>query len=51
MFDIWKPDNQIDSRLVWLPIDFNADGTISIEWKATALQTLSLGEGQKTYER
>ena len=33
MFDIWKPDNQIDSRLVWLPIDFNADGTISIEWK------------------
>ena len=33
MFDIWKPDNQIDSRLVWLPIDFNADGTISIVWK------------------
>ena len=37
MFDIWKPDNQIDSRLVWLPIDFNADGTISIEWADDAL--------------
>ena len=33
MFDIWKAHNQIDSRLVWLPIAFNADNTISIEWK------------------
>lgn len=33
MFDIWKAHNQIDSRLVWLPIAFNADNTISIEWQ------------------
>ena len=33
MFDIWKPENQVDSRLVWLPVTFNSDGTISIKWK------------------
>ena len=33
MFDIWKANNQVDSRLVWLPVDFNTDNTISIEWK------------------
>ena len=32
MFDIWKPENQVDSRLVWLPVIFNSDGTISIQW-------------------
>ena len=32
MFDIWRPANQVDSRLVWLPVDF-VDGTISITWK------------------
>lgn len=33
MFDIWRPANQVDSRLVWLPIAFGKDNTISIEWK------------------
>ena len=33
MFDIWRPNNQVDSRLVWLPISFEKDNTISIEWK------------------
>ena len=33
MFDIWEPENQVDSRLVWLPVIFNSDGTISIKWK------------------
>ena len=33
MFDMWRPDNQVDSRLVWLPITFEKDDTISIEWR------------------
>ncbi len=32
MFDIWRPANQIDSRLVWLPVEFK-DGTFSITWQ------------------
>ena len=32
MFDAWNPDNQLDSRYIWLPITFG-DGEISIEWK------------------
>ena len=33
LFDLWNPKNQIDARLVWLPIDFAADNTISITWR------------------
>ncbi len=33
MFDIWRPKNQIDSRLIWLPVTFEADNTISITWQ------------------
>lgn len=33
MFDIWRPDNAIDGRYVWLPIDFKNDGTITITWR------------------
>ena len=32
MFDIWRPQNAIDGRYVWLPVEFG-DGTISIPWK------------------
>ncbi len=32
MFDIWNPDNQLDSRLIWLPVSF-PEGRISISWK------------------
>ena len=32
MFDIWKAKNQIDSRLVWLNVQFEGD-TISIPWR------------------
>ena len=32
MFDIWNPSNQVDSRLVWLPVDFG-DGELSITWR------------------
>lgn len=32
MFDIWRPDNQVDSRLVWLPVVFG-DGEITIRWQ------------------
>lgn len=31
MFDIWRPENAIDGRYVWLPIRFNEDGML-IEW-------------------
>jgi hypothetical protein len=32
MFDIWRPDNAIDGRYVWLPVEFNDQG-FSIPWK------------------
>ena len=32
MFDVWRPDNQIDSRYLWQPVSFEADGTPYIEW-------------------
>jgi len=32
MFDIWNPSNQVDSRLVWLPVSFG-DGEMSIRWR------------------
>lgn len=32
MFDIWRPENQIDSRYVWLPITFKGD-TLEIVWR------------------
>ena len=32
MFDMWRPWNQVDSRLVWLPITFG-DGEMTIEWR------------------
>ena len=35
MFDIWNPKNQIDSRLMWLPMDFTADGKFTITWQPT----------------
>ena len=34
LFDIWKPDNAIDGRYVWLPVTFG-DGTIEIAWADT----------------
>ena len=32
MFDIWNPKNQVDSRYVWLPIEFG-DGELTIPWR------------------
>ncbi len=31
MFDIWKPENPITGRYIWLPIDFT-HGTMSVNW-------------------
>jgi len=31
MFDVWRPDNSIDGRYVWLPLQFN-EGGLKIEW-------------------
>jgi len=31
MFDVWRPDNSIDGRYVWLPLQFNEEG-LKIEW-------------------
>ena len=33
MFDIWRPDNAIDGRYVWLPISFNDRGEMTIDWR------------------
>jgi len=32
MGDRWCPDNAIDGRYVWLPVEFNSDGTFSLKW-------------------
>jgi len=32
MFDIWRPEDAIDGRYVWLPVNFS-DGDFSIPWK------------------
>ena len=32
MFDMWNPENQVDSRYIWLPIAFG-DGTLAIDWR------------------
>jgi len=32
MADRWKPKNLLDSRYIWLPIDFK-DGQITVSWK------------------
>ena len=34
MFDIWNPENQVDSRLVWLPVEFG-ENEMTITWKET----------------
>ena len=31
MFDVWKPENPISGRYIWLPIDFT-DGKMSVTW-------------------
>lgn len=33
MADIWRPQQPIDARYIWLPIDFSADGTPTITWQ------------------
>jgi len=32
MFDIWRPEDAIDGRYVWLPVSFN-DGNLQVEWR------------------
>ena len=32
MADIWRPRNPIDARYIWLPIQFEEDGTPYLEW-------------------
>lgn len=34
MFDRWNKTDLEDSRYVWLPIEFGADGSVSIPWRA-----------------
>ena len=35
MADIWRPRHPIDARYIWLPIQFEADGTPYLEWMDT----------------
>ena len=32
MADIWKPRNPIDARYIWLPIQFDKNGTPFLKW-------------------
>lgn len=32
MADIWRPKHPIDARYIWLPIQFDSDGTPVVEW-------------------
>ena len=32
MADRWKPQNAIDGRYIWLPVQFNEEGTPYLEW-------------------
>ena len=32
MFDIWRPENAIDGRYVWLPVTFTDDG-LRVQWR------------------
>lgn len=32
MFDIWRPNNAIDGRYVWLPIEFTDEGNMEVRW-------------------
>jgi hypothetical protein len=34
MFDIWRPENAIDGRYMWLPMRYS-DGRVEIPWKAS----------------
>lgn len=33
MGDRWRPENAIDGRYVWLPVEFNEDGSYSLRWQ------------------
>ena len=37
MLDIWNPENFIDSRYLWLPVKFQADGTFRLPYVESAL--------------
>lgn len=34
MFDIWRPENSIDGRYMWLPVEFSSDGNFYIPYRA-----------------
>jgi len=34
MFDLWRPDNAIDGRYVWLPLHFEGEG-FTVTWRDT----------------
>jgi hypothetical protein len=33
MFDMWRPENAIDGRYIWLPVEF-VDGAMKIKWRS-----------------
>lgn len=42
LFDMWRPENAIDGRYVWLPVDFDEDGRMSIVWRDSWCPELSV---------
>lgn len=47
MFDIWRPNDAIDGRYIWLPIQFNEKG-MTIEW-SSEWELDVFNKQQKTY--
>lgn len=45
LFDIWRPENAIDGRYVWLPMEFT-DGGFSIPWKTEWDLSVFDGKGE-----
>jgi hypothetical protein len=33
LFDMWRPENAVDGRYVWLPVEFTAEGRMRITWR------------------
>ena len=33
MADIWRPRHPIDARYIWLPIEFDKNGTPVVKWQ------------------
>ena len=45
-FDMWRPENAVDGRYAWLPIEWNGDEKPRISWCDTAMELPEGGAGK-----